>query len=72
MRLRMDQLLRPRVPDKIEQTVGAIETWEREVREYELRYKKALDKEVRLATLLSLYSTRTRSPTCVLERSKLH
>eukprot|EP00971_Amphidinium_carterae_P271302 5383847-Amphidinium_carterae.1 len=43
MRLCMDQLLRPRVPDKIQHTISAIETWEREVREYELRYKKALD-----------------------------
>eukprot|EP00971_Amphidinium_carterae_P057442 1135684-Amphidinium_carterae.1 len=54
MRLRMDQLLRPKAPDKIEQTVSAIETWEREVREYEIRYKKPLDEEVRLATMLSL------------------
>eukprot|EP00971_Amphidinium_carterae_P189000 3752092-Amphidinium_carterae.1 len=45
MRLRMDQMHRPIVPDKIEHTIAAIETWERKVREYELRNKNCYTKK---------------------------
>eukprot|EP00971_Amphidinium_carterae_P341690 6480629-Amphidinium_carterae.1 len=54
MRLRMDQLLRPRIPDKLEHVINAIETWEREVREYEKRHQKTLDDDVKLATMLGM------------------
>eukprot|EP00971_Amphidinium_carterae_P238329 4731293-Amphidinium_carterae.1 len=43
MRLRMDRLLRPTAAEKLEQCVRVVETWEKDVREYETRFHKTFD-----------------------------
>eukprot|EP00971_Amphidinium_carterae_P203279 4034035-Amphidinium_carterae.1 len=52
MRLRMDKLLRPKAPERMDQILAAIEGWEKEVREYEMRYSKSVDADVKIATLV--------------------
>eukprot|EP00971_Amphidinium_carterae_P337071 6473720-Amphidinium_carterae.1 len=54
MRLRMDRLLRPAPADKLENVMKVIELWEKEVREYEQRYNKTFDVDVKTATLVHL------------------
>ena len=54
MRLRMDRLLRPKPAETLDQTISVIAAWEKEVREYETRFRKTLDTDAKLATLVSL------------------
>eukprot|EP00971_Amphidinium_carterae_P290949 5777651-Amphidinium_carterae.1 len=40
MRLRMDRLLRPTPAERLDQCLRVIETWEKDIREYETRFNK--------------------------------
>eukprot|EP00971_Amphidinium_carterae_P255452 5071185-Amphidinium_carterae.1 len=54
MRLRMDRLLRPTPAERLEQCLRVIETWEKDIREYETRFNKVFDVDVKAATLVHL------------------
>ena len=66
LRARLNKLLRPPKPEKIEETMAAIETWERQVKEYEKAFKKPLDEEIRIGVITFL------APDKVEEHLHLH
>jgi hypothetical protein len=43
----MQQLLQPRKPEQVAQTVEAIERWEYDIRECETKFGKQLDDDVK-------------------------
>ena len=53
-RVRMHYLLQPKRSESILQTSEAVERWECDVREYEQRFGKTLDEEVKIGVILAL------------------
>ena len=57
----MHQLLQPRRADNVADTVESEERWEYDIREYEARFSKALDDDVKIGVILSLAPTAVQS-----------
>ena len=53
-RVRMQFLLQPKRAESILQTTEAVERWECDVREYEQRFGKTLDEDVKIGVILAL------------------
>ena len=53
-RVRMQYLLQPKRDESIPQTTEAVERWECDVREYEQRFGKTLDEDVKIGVILPL------------------
>ena len=53
-RVRMQYLLQPKRAESILQTTEAVERWECDVREYEQRFGKTLDEDVKIGVILAL------------------
>ena len=53
-RERMQYLLQPKRAESIPQTTEAVERWECDVREYEQRFGKTLDQDVKIGVILAL------------------
>ena len=53
-RVRLQYLLQPKSAESILQTTEAIERWEGDMREYEQRFGKTLDEDVKISVLLAL------------------
>ena len=49
--------MQPKKPDNVAQTIDAIDTWERDVSQYEATFGKALDPYVKIGVVLSLAPT---------------
>ena len=62
----MQYLLQPKRSESIQQTTEAVERWECDAREYEHKFGKTLDKDVKIGVILSL------APLQVLNHSQLH
>jgi hypothetical protein len=53
-RVRMQQLLQPKKPEQVAQTVEAVERWEYDIREYETKFNKQLDDDVKIGVILAM------------------
>ena len=53
-RVWLQYLLQPKRSESIQQTTEAVERWERDVRQYEQRFGKTLDEDVKIGTTLAL------------------
>ena len=53
-RVRMQHLLQPKLSVSILQTTEAVERWKCDVREYEPRFGKTLDEDVKISVILAL------------------
>ena len=53
-RVRMQYLLQPKCAESVLQTTEAVERWECDVREYEQRFGKTLDEDVKIGVILAL------------------
>ena len=60
-RVRMQQLLQPRKPEQVAQAVEAVERWKYDIREYETKFNKQLDDDVKIGDILAM------SPLCRAE-----
>ena len=54
--VRMQYLLQPNRAESILQTTEAVERWECDVREYEQRFGKTLDEDVKIGVILALHA----------------
>ena len=53
-RVRMRQLLQPQKPNDISGTRESIEKWERDVRDYETRFQKSFDEDVKIGVVIDM------------------
>ena len=53
-RVRMQQLLQPKKPEQVAQTVEAVERWECNIRGYETKFSKQLDDDVKIGVILAM------------------
>ncbi len=53
-RVRMQQLLQPKRPEQVAQTVEAVERWGYDIREYETKFNKQLDDDVKIGVILAM------------------
>ena len=53
-RVRKQYMLQPKRSESIQQTTEAVERWECEAREYEQRFGKTLDQDVKIGVILAL------------------
>ncbi len=53
-RARMRQLLQPQKPDDVASTREAIERWEKDIRDYETRFNKTFDEDVKIVVTVDL------------------
>ncbi len=51
---RMRQLLQPQKPNDVASTREAIECWEKNIRDYETRFNKAFDEDVKIDVIVDL------------------
>ncbi len=52
--MRMHQLLQPLKANDVAGTREAVERWERDVREYEVKFAKPFDEDVKIGVILDL------------------
>ena len=53
----MQQLLQPKRPEHVSQTVEAVERWEYDIREYETKFNKEMDDDVKIGVILAMVPT---------------